>query len=263
MSGKLRLTSQQKEVVRLILKTGFQSLSELRVGPLRAYRRDYCYKFLKKLEDRNVLTRSELRPGLIAGWVISTKFKHLLVNSGWEASSIPKSPSYRGSYEHDLILRTLQSIFERSYPITSWTSEMQIRSKKIAFRIGESEETRRKREASIPDGVFTFRHKGEIYTAALELERTQRSKKRLFQKIEQRLLSKDYNFVFYVVEKASLEKALRSVVADVLGRSIEVSIAHRLNGIYFALLSEVQENPRLVAFRGLKNTFQFEDKSPE
>ena len=261
VSDSLHLSSLDKQILTEVLENGFQSFSELRDGPLKTYDRSHSYAVLRKLVKKGYLEASEIREGVIGGWTLSSPYKAKVLSQNPKLTAVPRTPSYKGIFDHDLRLRRLRKLFLREFPVQEWVNEADIRARMSAFVSNESRRERMNLQASIPDGLIRFSHGGRGYWGAIELELTRRTRNRLTQKMEQRLLAKDYSFVFYIVKDEHLEKVLVDAFRIALTHSIEVSIAHRLNGIYFATVAEIEQSGASTTFRSLRNSFQFEKKS--
>ena len=111
----------------------------------------------------------------------------------------------------------------------------------------------------LPDALLHIYSGGQDSKAALELELTQKSRKRLYKKLEAHILSPDYDFVLYIIEGEKLFSVLVDAYKHVKEKSVQVKISRKQNGIYLVFLSELQKNGLNAKFQGTQDSFSFAD----
>lgn len=256
-----RLTSRDWAILRLIAKVGFQTYAELRLGPIKEASRAHSWVVLKKLVDMGYLTEVKGDGDEIRGWSLAPKgareFEKYRDNESWAVGS--NAPRYRTSFRHDTILREIQSALSRSSVVQSWVPEQKLRQECLRRFHYLRAQDKSEKIGGLPDAILHMKSGGKNSTAALELELTQKSKRRLFRKFESHITNSEYDYVFYVVEGAPLLDRLQAVYEDVLENSARVKIERNQNGIYFVELSALRKNPLRAKFEGAEDSFSLQD----
>jgi hypothetical protein len=158
-----------------------------------------------------------------------------------------------------MILREIQRLLEKSSAIQSWVPEQKLKQELLARFHYLHAQGKGEKLGGLPDAILNLRSDGEESRAALELELTQKSKRRLFRKFEGHITNPDYDFVFYIVEGRSLLDRLWEVYENVRENSSRVKSEKTQNGIYFIELSELRKSALKAEFKGIDDSFSFQD----
>ena len=256
-----RLTTRDWAILRLIAKVGFQTYAELRLGPVRQASRAHSWVILKKLVEMSYLSEVRGDGDEIRGWSLAPngvrEFEKYRDNESWAVGS--NAPRYRTSFRHDTILREIQGALSRSSVIRSWVPEQKLRQELLSRFHYLRAQDKSEKLGGLPDAILHLYSAGKESTAALELELTQKSKRRLFRKFESHITNSEYDYVFYVVEGAPLLDRLWAVYEDVRENSPRVKIERNQNGIYFVELSALRKNPLHAKFEGARDSFSLQD----
>lgn len=257
----MRITATDRDVLINIAKRGFQSYQELRNGPLKEFTREHSWASMRKLVKMGYLAMARGDGGEIRGWYLTSKggklFEGHPTSEGWVLTA--RSPSYRTSYHHDLVLREIQSLLEVSPVITKWIPEQRLRSDLMQRIFYLHAHDKSEKVAALPDALLHLNSDAKESKAALELELKQKSRRRLFRKFEAHIVNSDFDFVFYIVEGRSLLDTLWGVYNEVCKNSVRVKFEKKQNGIFFAELSEVRKLGLKAKFIGIQDSFSFAD----
>ena len=256
-----RLTKIDHEILAKIARLGFQNYKELRAGPLKKFSRQHSWGSMKKLVDMELIAVKFGDGGDILGWTLDQAGKKLFENykadPAWAITSRP--PSYRTSYKHDQVLREVQALLETSPVIQKWVPEQKLRQAIMQRYFYMHANDKSEKVGLLPDALLHLKTTDRTSIAALELELTQKSRRRLLQKFETHILHPNYNFVFYIIEGDRLLRTLWSIYREVQEKSIRVKIAKKQNGIFFATLSDVRNLKLSAKFKGIESSFSFQD----
>jgi hypothetical protein len=250
-----RLTKTDKTLIERIAAEGFLSFQELRQTTLKTHNRTWAWEILKRLVNQKYLDECRGDEGRILGWRIKTGSKKALSLAGMNLEvSAARGPVYRTSFEHDRQLRSIKRVFKSCNAIKTWMPEHELKyivGQRYAHLGGNS---MREKLLSVPDAVLSMTVNGMLLSAALELEITQKSRKRLYQKIENYVTTPDYRMTFYVAKDERIRGILQSVYHDVLLNSLKAKVCRSRNGIYFSTLEDLEKNGENACFYGLKDT---------
>lgn len=162
--------------------------------------------------------------------------------------------SYQTQFEHDQKLIDVRKILEQSPLVKKFVAENELRA-------GAGSETKGflnwQNKLLVPDGIFTFQTPKQSLRVALEIEMTQKSKRRYRRIFRSHLLSKEWNLAIYVVKTKSLQKSLMETLEAVKGNDLEVRLAKIVNGIYFCSLEEFLSKGLETPMRNGKKEFSF------
>lgn len=255
-----KLTITDFQVIEKIASLGLQSYQQLRDGILKDRHRVAVWARMKRLSREDLVRECRGDNGQILAWAITTKGASMVYEDQDQARQIARrAPVYRSTFNHDRVLIDVREILSKSPVITHWESEAALRADVMRKFYFLSPEARSERTAFIPDAILSLNNRGQCKKAALEVELSQKSRSRIFKKLEAQILSPDYNFVFYVVQGESLMKKLIEIYKAVRADSIRVKIANKQNGIYFVSLADIQNLKLKAKFKGVESGFSFED----
>lgn len=251
-------TETDLRVIKQIAKEGFQTYSELRTEILRDYNRTHCWDLMKRLVGMGLLTEVRGDGGGIRGWSLSPvgqRKLHGVFEPSWKADRKP--PHYRTAFDHDITLREVKQILCESPAVSGWTPEHVLKAEvmsKIKF-LGARD--RADKLLTIPDAFFRLQSGTQRHRAALEVELTRKSKKRIFKKMESHITSSAFDFVFFVVGGEKLLQLLWEIYNAAVTNSVRVKVRDQQNGIYFATLESLRAQRLEAHFKGLHGAFSF------
>ena len=245
------LTVTDHAVLDRIGKQGFQSFKALSKGPLKSVSPKHAWKRLRQLKEAGLLCTVLTDGGMILGWTLAKagiKRFPLLPQKGWNLEYRP--PIYKTSFHHDEALREVRLAINNAPCIRKWVPEHVLKAqanRKLKYRNGKTSSDQRN---AIPDALLTLRHNGVDYNAALEVELTRKSKRRLYLKLEDYVIRPDLSLSFFVVKGEDLLEILSNIYKEVLQRSFKAKLKTPQNGVYFIELSELLRDGVWAKFRG-------------
>lgn len=253
---KLRLTLMDHHVLQTIATNGFQTYAELRQGCLKEAGRTWAWDRLRRLSDENLLHECRDDKGALLGWALHPNTNTEVIGVDPETmKAAQRVPHYKTSFQHDLALRDVRSILIQSSAITRWIPEHALK-REIARRYHYlTERLRREKLMSVPDALLHIKSGRTDSKAALELELTRKSKKRLSQKFEEYALSSEIGFAFFVVKGEKLLRFLSDVHRQTVSNSVRIKLSRRQNGIYFVEYSELKRRGLDAGFVGIEDRF--------
>ena len=216
---------------------------------------------MRKLVRMGRLSVSRGDEGEIRGWYLTPKERRLFAASGLDrdGTATSRAPSYATSYSHDTIVREVQQILKDSPAVQQWVPEHVLRSELMQRYYYLHGCDKSDKIAGLPDALIHLKSNGKDSVAALEVELTQKSKKRLLRKLESHILNPAFQFVFYVVEGIPLLNILRSVYAEVTEQSLRVKFSKRQNGIFFVDLAKLRSEKLDALLEGITDSFSLND----
>jgi hypothetical protein len=246
-------------VIRQIAREGFQTMSELRKNVLGNFSRKYPWRFMKTLVNEGLLVECSADSGGILGWSVSRETQKRLSlepSEEWQREIQPMQ--YKSSFSHDIVVREVKQILCMSPLVSNWIPEQAIRKKLLGKIHPMRESEKRIRLFRLPDAEFNVDISGRRYRAALEVELTRKSKRRIFEKLETQITAPDLDFVFYLASDESHLRLLWSIYQEVLTNSTRVRLKTSQNGILFSTLETLREKKLQTNFIGSKQSFSFE-----
>jgi len=259
---RVGLTEVERQLIVKIAKEGFQTYQEISSTVLNGYHRVSIWRLMKQLVRSGYLFETKSDTGGIAGWTLNyKKVSKLHVASDDSFSGSTKSPVYRTSFAHDLALREIRTTISKAQAIQDWIPEHVLRAEVMRRCQFLHRSDRGEKLLTVPDALLRLKSGGEESKAALELEITQKSKRRIYQKLEAYCISKDFDYAFFIIANANLLRVFWDVYKDVLAKSTRVRIAKVQNGIYFAGLDQIKQRGVDAKFIGLKDTLTFAELS--
>lgn len=142
---------------------------------------------------------------------------------------------YKTPFEHDQRLIDVRKVLEQSSLILGFKMDHELRSE---FSDGKVRAANWQNAQLVPDAVFTHRTPSGSMKIALELELTQKSKRRYGRIFKAHLLSRKWNLTLYLVKNEALRKSLMGTLEEIKRKDLEVRLAKVVNGIYFCSLEE-------------------------
>lgn len=142
---------------------------------------------------------------------------------------------YKTQFEHDQKLIDVRRTLEQSPLIRDFKMDHELRSE---LSDGKLRAVSWQNAQLIPDAVFTHHTPSGSMKIALELEMTQKSKRRYGRIFKAHLLSQKWNLTLYVVKNEALRKSLMATLEEMKKKDLEVRLAKIVNGIYFCSLEE-------------------------
>jgi hypothetical protein len=213
---------------------------------------------MKRLVQRGILTESLSDSGSILGWSVNkgARSKLCFLTSSDETLA-KKGPVYRTSYIHDVALRQVRETLEASKAITRWIPEHVLKAEVMRRHPFLHHQDRNEKLIAVPDALLHLRSGGVDSKAAIELELTQKSKKRLYKKIEAYVTTDDFNYAFFIAGTDHLMNVLQEVHKNVLATSWRVKLRKQRNGIYFATLENIRTQGIHAQFVAVHDTLSF------
>lgn len=260
----MRLTATDLLVLRKVGREGFQTYPELRSDVLSSYNRTHSWDLLRRLSLADYLIPSAGDFGAIRGWGLSQKGRELLSKQTTPLDHLDsKAPNYRTAFDHDLMLREIRKLLSQSPCISKWIPEHVLKAQAMAKINFHHLRDRGTQLLKVPDALFKIKTQGGRFNAALELEVTRKTKKRIFQKLEFHVTEPAYDFIFFVVKDEPLRQFLWEIYQSVLVESPRVKVTRQRNGIYFACLEDVRALKLEVPWTGEKDTLILANLVPE
>jgi hypothetical protein len=255
-----RLTKKDHAILKQIALKGFQTFLELRAGSLNTSNRTHAWDSMKKLVNMGHVQEVRGDTDITLGWSLTPKGQErvsTLVDLTTSSNRHP--PMYRTSFEHDLLMRKVEDIFRKFPAVSSWTPEYVVRGDVMAKFKRFSHQERMEKLLTIPDALFEFCVDNQVYKAALELELTRKTKRRLFKKFESHITSSEFGYVFFVAENEKLLSLLWRIYNQVSSQSSKVKYRRHLNGIYFIELKNLLDHGIHAKFQGPEDTLSFSE----
>lgn len=253
MHLKSRLTERDKLVLKKIGLEGFQTIQELRKGPLGDVTREHSWALMKKLVYFGFLREIKGDGKTIRAWALTSLAQRELSELFSPGAKIYQAPSFRDSLSHDVVVREVKDILGKSKAVTEWIPEHALKAQVMSRLKHLSATERISKLELVPDSLFTLRDKTKLYKIALEVELTRKSKKRLYKKIESHLVSKNFDFAFFVLGSNVPSHFFLSILNSVLETSSRVRFSEKQNGIYFCELKKIRAENLDVKFHGIKD----------
>ena len=247
-------------ILLAIAKDGFQTYRELRAGPLKQISRAHSWVVMKRLTRLGILRECIGDGGGIRGWTLSPTGQRSLqgqVAAEWMTNVKP--PKYRTSFDHDVVLREIKAMLCNSPAVSDWTPEHVLKAETMAKVRNLGGRDKGDRMRAVPDAIFKVKHGTKQYMAALELELTQKSKKRLFERFEAHVTNPQTDFSFFIVKGQPLLDSLWKVYRETMAKSFRVKLKSPQNGIYFCELGDLQAKGLSAKFTGLRDSIRFAD----
>lgn len=252
------LTDTDYAVLEKIADLGLQNYSQLRQGVLQGRHRVAVWSRMKRLVRAGLVRECRDDNGRILAWTITLNgASQVYVDPDAAQEAARLAPVYRSTFRHDRVLIEVREILSRSPVIIHWEPEAALRAEVMRKFHFLHPRDQNEKTTAIPDALLSLEANGAQAKAALELELTQKSRSRLYKKLEAHITNSEIDYVFYVTQDENLKQHLMNVYADVQSHSMRVKIAIERNGIYFTTLAELLENGLNANFEGTHITLSF------
>lgn len=256
----ITLGSGDIAVIQAVVTEGFQTFQEVREGGFKGWHRVSAWQRMKRLVQAGYLHECRNDQGGILGWAINAKGASKILLDGHEAiTEAKRAPVYRTSFSHDEALRGIRRVLSSSPVVTKWVPEYVLKAevmRKFHYLQGRDQ---REKLLNVPDAILHLKSGGVASKAALELELTQKSRRRLYQKFERYMISQDFDYALFIAKDERLKARFEEICRDVASQSIHVKITKERNGIYFTTLPLLQRDGFHAKFIGTHDTFSFAD----
>lgn len=176
--------------------------------------------------------------GAVLGYELTKKGKHFL-KLGGNNENEAFTKSYRTDFFHDQTLVKVKGIFVSCPEVSGYKSEGKIR-KEISRRT--SSLLHWEKRGNIPDSYFELKMPDRVLRVAVELELSDKSRRRYERIFRNHLLSQSWDLVIYLVKDATLKNYLLSLLQTSKDRDIQVRVAKMINGVYFGELDDFLKN---------------------
>ena len=253
----ITLTPTDHAVIAQIAAKGFQDHKALRKSCLATVSPSHSWVILKRLVKADYLYEDSNGMGRINGWTLSERTRRVISKQD-DAPIATKYavPIYRNPYRHNALLLELQDTFSKVPSFIQWTPEHVIKADTAReFQLLHVKDQRAKM-ANVPDAMIHFKStNGKIRVAALELELTPKTKRRIYKKIEAHISNPAFNWAVFVVGNEALFKLYWNTYLSVIENSLQVRLLQKQNGIYFALLENLQRDQLSAILRSPNHSF--------
>ena len=241
---QLSVTKRDYEILKTFVGENFISVPEIHSKHFKDLPRKAVWNRMKKLSSAGLLREYRGDLGALLGWYVPRSGR--------------RPPVYKTSFDHDMKVREVVSVFEKTPAFRSWCPAFAISGEIMRDTWRDSPEEKRQKGLEIPDGELELKIDGRRVKYALEVELTRKSLTRLYDKMEKLLLSKRYPVTFYVVRGRTLLRLLRRVEAHVLRSSFRLKLCDEPREIYYCELSEFEKEGIHAKFESRFNTLALE-----
>lgn len=248
------LRKRDFEIMYYISTQNFASISELHKVFWKSKKSTGThYRRLGQLAKQCFIEKINAPRNFGASYTITKKGQNILRVAGYHVLPCEfKKDSYTGQYEHDLLLHKVKNILLQSPIVENYIPEYQITSKLL--KKFKSMNTYQKRD-KIPDGLFNLWVSNKSQTVALELELSQKSKRRYESLFKKHLLTNNWDIVFYIVKDEPMRKNFLEQIILLKRKDILLRAQKKLNNIYFSLVDEFLEEELNSIFKDEKIEF--------
>ena len=186
------------------------------------------------------------------GYRLTKRGQELLSRISEFSGDVTNRRSYKTQFEHDQLLIDIRRILEQSPIVKEFKTEAQLRRELLK---GKPKNVDWENAGSIPDATFIYEVPGQRLRVAIELELSDKKRRRYKKIFRNHLTSKDWNLVFYIVKNVNLLTVLRAALAESKATDVHVRVSKAINGIYFCLLEEFLSKELGVTFSDGKQEF--------
>ena len=191
----ITLTQTDLAVLDIIADLGLQSYQQLSRGVLRGRHRVAVWARMKRLVRAGFVRECRDDNGRILAWTMTRQgASQVFVDEGTAREEARRAPVYRSTFEHDSLLVDVRSILSQSPVITYWEPERALRAEVMREFHYLHRSDQREKLLAVPDALLHLEANGTQAKAALELELTQKSRRRLFQKFEAHVTSPEFDY---------------------------------------------------------------------
>lgn len=229
-------------ILNKIAKERVQTYQELMQGEFAGWHRWSLRRRLNRMTREGLLKVIRSDQGQVLGWSLNPNHRSKTFSlSSKLRDEAKRAPVYKTAFSHDFTLRQIKQTFQESSALLSWTPEYLLKAKIMRELQHTSLKERQKTLLCVPDALLSLKTRDGKVLAALELELTQKSRRRLYQKIESYFLTDEFDCALFIVQGESLVRVIEEVRSRVLSQSARVQIAQRHNEIYVTTLDGFQQ----------------------
>ena len=245
-------------IIGKVAREGFQTYQELHTGKLKDWPKSSLWRRLKRLVQEGCLQKGKDDKGRALGWSINHRdiSKHFKLPEQ-VSEDAKRAPVYKTAYTHDLTLRLIKAVLGESSAVVRWVPEHVLKTEVMREFHYLHPRDKRDKLIAVPDALLHLRSGGEASKAALELELTRKSKRRLYQKFENYVTSEEFDYAFFIAKDENLKHVLTDVYDEVIAQSMKVKITKQPNGIYFATLAAIQKQGLHAKFVSRHDSLSF------
>ena len=247
------LTHRDKDILVYLLENKFADAESIRIQFWDSSVSKLHYRRLRLLQKRGLIEVFTKDGSNCSLFRLSSKGKRILAILGINTQPYGRVRAiYRSPFEHETAVRHVRDTLQKSSLVSNFIPERKVRAI-LGGKYGKQSPSQERYK--VPDGMFSLQAQGKIFRVALEVEMTLKSKKRYRNSFECLLTSPDFDLIFFVVKDKPTREKLMSHVTEAKARSLALKFAKRINGCYFALLSDVLSKSLLAAFTGENSSF--------
>jgi hypothetical protein len=255
--SRIRLTPTDIAVLRAVAPRRLETYAELRNAALSQVSRAHSWAILKRLVQHRFLTAIRSDGGGVLGWSLTPKAKRLAQVLDDLPEFPQRAPVYKTSFHHDCVVREVRGVMEKSPAIRNWVPDHALQREFMRRMLEKGRRDSGENRLVIPDGIFEIQGPDGPTHGALEVEITQKSKERIYHKLEAHCVSQDFDYAFFVMRDEKLRDLFCEILAEVNRRSAWVRVARQVNGIYFTTLSEFRARGLHAPFHAETDVFTF------
>lgn len=165
------------------------------------------------------------------------------------------TPRYYSSVSHDLLVNEVTAVLEQVPVVTNVVSETML-ANDLRKKYGRN--ARVDRDFKLPDAAIRFSSGLKEHLAAVEVELTRKSKKRLERTFELFITGSDFTIALFVAKDGPLLNQLLKTYERVLTRPALQS-RKTLRCCYFVTLDDIKKAPLDAVFKGLDRSWTFRE----
>ncbi len=164
--------------------------------------------------------------------------------------------NYGSEFSHDETLAKVLDVFEQSPCVDNIIHEKDI-PKYLTNNKNSSVALKALRK--LPDAIIEIYIKNKNRYFAIEIELTQKGRKRYKKIIKQHLISKDWDFILYLFEDPTIEKMIQNTIDDLLKNDSLVRSKPITNTFYFLDLDTFLNKKEAAVFKSKNQNFSLSD----
>ena len=251
-----QLSESDSAILTEVQKYGVRTFKELRENVLSEYDRAYAWRKMRKLVEVGLLNVIQDPSGAIAGWRMVSSNRTVDRYPEKSAKIINhKAYKYQTNFAHDLEVRWTCDQMEKVPMVTKIETESKLRSDVFSDIRGSSRREMNQLLSKIPDARITLKKGEHTYYVALEMELTQKSSDRLYEKLEHYIAKSGYDLVLYVCGTESIYNSIKRNYSRVIANSAAVKFANEKAGIYVCMLYDLKSDFMHAVFKSHHDEF--------
>lgn len=242
-----------QQILRTLAQSKFANVQDLRAHLPGLTEHYNIFRRLRYLIQMGLIERLIGDGGARLGYILSMDGllyakKHSLANP----LLLQSRPAFRSQYDHDHVVNEVRLILSMSPIVSNFVSETELRARNDDSRMSRSISSR---DWKVPDGLFLLKSSGVPMNVALEVELTQKSKRRYAKIVEALLTSKSFQLVFFVCKDEKLVRHLAQAVRFARENNHLVRASNRSNGIYFSAVDLLRQKKLEAPWFGEGSSF--------